>query len=191
MHSLRLLALLGALLPMTIFAAAPAPLPDDPACTAIDRTFMKRAYEMARAATLKDRGRPFGAVLVLDGKIIAEFSNCEASTHNPTMHAETGLIATFGPKYDRATLARTILYASSEPCTMCCGAIRFAGIVEVVFGTTETQFLQVIGSPIGPAPLESREVFRRTAPETKVRGPLMEKEGLAIHTDYWPSHPIK
>jgi hypothetical protein len=61
----------------------------------------------------------------------------------------------------------------------------------VVFGTSELQFLRVIGVPLDPHPLESFEVFARTAPQVKVAGPLMEAEGLAIHEAYWPSHPMR
>jgi tRNA(Arg) A34 adenosine deaminase TadA len=70
---------------------------------------------------------------------------------------------------------------------MCCGAIRFAGIRRVVYGTTETQFLLVLGESPSAHPLESREVFARTDPRIEVRGPLMEAEGLAIHAAYWPN----
>ena len=148
---------------------------------------MARAYELARYATTHG-GEPFGAVLVKDGKIIAEYSNCENSTGDVTKHAETGLISAYSPKISRATFAASTLYTSSEPCTMCCGSIRFAGIGRVVFGTTELQFLRVMGIPLDAHPLDSREVFERTAPQTKVLGPLMEAEGLKIHEDFWPTH---
>jgi tRNA(Arg) A34 adenosine deaminase TadA len=184
-----LLGLLSISACAALAAELPTPLPDDPACTAADRVFMKRAYELAQYATTHG-GAPFGALLVKDGKVIAEYSNCEHLTGDVTKHAETGLISTFSPKIDRATFAASTLYTSSEPCTMCCGSIRFAGIGRVVFGTSELQFLRVIGVPLDPNPLESREVFQRTAPRTIVNGPLMEAEGLAIHEDYWPKHPI-
>lgn len=148
---------------------------------------MERAYELARFATTHG-GAPFGAVLVKDGVVIAEYSNSEFSTGDVTRHAETGLISTFSPKLSRATFAASTLYTSSEPCTMCCGSIRFAGIRKVVYGTTETQFLRVMEVPPDPNPLESREVFARTAPKVQVLGPLMEAEGLAIHEGYWPNH---
>ena len=170
-------------------AANPTPLPDDPSCDATDRGFMERAYELARYATTHG-GAPFGAVLVHDGKIIAEYSNCEKATHDVTKHAETGLISAYSPKVDRQTFAASTLYTSSEPCTMCCGSIRFAGIGRVVFGTTEQQFLRVIGIPADPHPLDCREVFERTSPKTKIQGPLMEAEGLVIHEEYWSKNPI-
>ena len=71
---------------------------------------------------------------------------------------------------------------------MCCGSIRFAGIRRVVYGTTESQFLRVLGVPPDAHPLNSREVFARTGPSTQILGPLMEAEGLLIHEGYWPNH---
>lgn len=189
---LRLLSAVTACLVLTAGAARaenPSPQPDDPKCTASDRVFMERAYELARYATTHG-GAPFGAVLVNDGKVIAEYANCEHSTGDVTKHAETGLISAYSPKISRATFARSTLYTSSEPCTMCCGSIRFAGIGKVVFGTSELQFLRVMGRPAGDNPLESKEVFMRTSPSTQVLGPLMEEEGLKIHEEYWPNHPF-
>ncbi len=149
---------------------------------------MARAYELARYATTHGGG-PFGALLVKDGRILAEFSNCVHSTHDVTKHAETGLISAFSPKIDRATFAQSTLYTSTEPCAMCCGAICFAGIGRVVYGTSEAPFELVMGIRPGPNPLTSREIIGRIAPQTKVLGPLMEAEGLAIHEGYWPVHP--
>ena len=183
---LRSLPGLILLLPaLAVHAALPVPQADDPACTAADRGFMEQAYEMARYATTHG-GAPFGAVLVKDGVVIAKYANCEHLTGDVTKHAETGLISTFSPTISRATFRASTLYTSSEPCTMCCGSIRFAGIGRVVYGTGELQFLRVIGIPLDANPLESKEVFTRTSPETVVLGPLMEKEGLEIHEAYWP-----
>jgi tRNA(Arg) A34 adenosine deaminase TadA len=72
---------------------------------------------------------------------------------------------------------------------MCCGAICFAGIGRVVYGTSEAPFVQVMGLPADPNPLTSHEILNRIAPSTKVLGPLMESEGLKIHEEYWPVHP--
>jgi tRNA(Arg) A34 adenosine deaminase TadA len=191
MTPLRILpALLVAAVVSPLLAEHPKPLPDDPSCTADDRRFMQQAYALARYATTHG-GSPFGAVLVKDGKVIAEYYNCEHVTGDVTKHAETGLISAFSPKISRATFAASTLYTSSEPCTMCCGSIRFAGIGCVVYGTTEQQFLKVMGLPPDPRPLACREIFERTAPGTMVRGPLMEEEGLRIHEGYWPEHPVR
>lgn len=176
------------LLASSAFAEFPAASRDDPSCTAEDRTYMARAYELARYA-ITHGGGPFGALLVKDGKVLAEYSNCVHSTHDVTKHAETGLISAFSPKIDRDTFSKSTLYTSTEPCTMCCGAICFAGIGRVVYGTSEAPFLQVMGLPPDPNPLTSHEVLGRISPKIKVLGPLMEAEGLIIHEGYWPIHP--
>jgi tRNA(Arg) A34 adenosine deaminase TadA len=167
----------------------PAALPDDPACTPEDRKFMQRALELAQDSVARD-WRPFSAVLVRDGVILAEYQNQHAVTHDVTQHAETGLISAFSPKIDQATLAQCTLYASSEPCTMCCGAIRFAGIGRVVYGVTEAQFELLINPAPNPQALTCRETLARTAPWIKVLGPLDEARGLAVHAAYWPKHPF-
>jgi tRNA(Arg) A34 adenosine deaminase TadA len=184
------LSVLGTILILATssFAEAPMASKDDPACTADDRIYMARAYELARYA-ITHGGGPFGALLVKDGKILAEYSNCVHSTHDVTKHAETGLISAFSPKIDRETFAKATLYTSTEPCTMCCGAICFAGIGRVVYGTSEAPFLKAMGVPPDSDPLTSHEVFRRISPTTRVLGPLMEAEGLVIHEGYWPIHP--
>ena len=100
------------LLAWNVLAAGPAALPDDPACTAEDRRFMARAYELAREGVASGNA-PFGAVLVKDGKVVAEYFNRVNTLTNVIQHAETGLIATFSPKVDRATFAASTLYTSS------------------------------------------------------------------------------
>ncbi len=186
--------------------AAIAPLPDDPACDAADRAFMVRANALARAA-VEHGNHPFSALLVKDGVVIFEYENTIYSTRDLTQHAETGLIGKATQRFDPATLAACTLYASTEPCIMCCGAIRWAGIRRVVYGTTATQLMRVVGSVIAasrpagaeppapavapsPPPLECREVFARTEPSVQVKGPLLEAEGLAIHEAYWPRDPV-
>ena len=184
----RWAAFLALLVAGAAAAEPPMPTPDDPACTAQDRKFMKRAYELARYATTHGGG-PFGALLVQDGKILAEYSNTVLATGDITKHAETGLISAFSPKISRDTFAHSTLYTSTEPCTMCCGAVAFAGIGRVVYGTSEAPFLHSMGLPPDPEPLTSHEILRRIAPKTQVLGPLMEAEGLAIHSEFWPAHP--
>ena len=171
------------------------PLPDDPACDDADRRFMVRAYELAHSAAVHGN-EPFGALLVKDGKIIFENENSIFTSHDLTQHAETGLVSKASQKLDAATLAASTLYTSTEPCNMCCGAIRWAGIRRVVYGTTASQMSRVINAllpspPTAPAftHLEVREQFARTAPGVTVQGPLLEAEGLAIHESYWPGSP--
>ena len=155
--------------------------PDDPSSTELDREFIRRTYEIARSAGA-DGGRPFGSVLVHEGKIIAEFKNIVNETGDVTQHAETGLVASATQKFPRDILAESTLYTSTEPCIMCCGAIYWAGIPRMVYGTTSSQMSQLLGRDYMSIP--SREVFERIQPGVKVVGPVLEEEGLKIHADY-------
>lgn len=170
-------------------AAVPAatPLPDDPACTSQDRVFMARAYELARIGSTEGNS-PIGAVLVKDGKIIAEGWNTVTTDGDVTHHAETGLISLLSPHLDKATLATTTLYTSTEPCIMCCGSITFAGIRECVYGTTALQVTRIAGRTIPLHPIECREVFQRINSKVVIRGPLMEEEGFAVRREYLARH---
>jgi tRNA(Arg) A34 adenosine deaminase TadA len=188
------LLLVGAAGPLM---AAVTPLADDPTCDSADRRFMVRALELARSAVAHGN-HPFSALLVKDGQIIFEYENTIYTTHDVTQHAETGLIGQATRKFSPETLAECTMYASTEPCIMCCGAIRWAGIKRVVYGTTATQLMKVVEGVLPPRPtavrvvppLECREVFARTEPTITVRGPLLEAEGLAIHESYWPNDPV-
>jgi tRNA(Arg) A34 adenosine deaminase TadA len=165
------------------------PLPDDPAATDQDRLFIRRAYEIARNA-VSHGNEPFGALLVRDGKILAECENAVQTTRDVTKHAETGLISDVTVRLNRASFRGSTLYTSTEPCTMCCGAIRWAGIERVVFGVSEGQVDRILDAHFGDAaatnPLRSKEVFRRIEPRTTVIGPIAEAEGLPTHGEFWP-----
>ena len=162
-------------------AATVPPMPDDPACTAEDRKFMARAYELADAASVHGNGA-YGALLVKDGKILMEFENNATTSKDVTHHAETGLISKSTSTLGKAALADCILYTSTEPCIMCCGSIHAAGIKKIVFGVTAIQVSRLRGRALPVQPLQIREVYTRIgAGDVTILGPLMEGDGLAIH----------
>lgn len=176
---LGLLVLLPALAPA---ATVPA-LPDDPACTDADREFMHRANVMA-AQTAARGNSSYGAVLVKDGKILMEFGNDARMTGDATHHAETGLISIASRKFGREAVAAAVLYTSTEPCIMCCGAIRSAGIKKFYYGTTAIQVTRLRGGKVPDKPLQCREVFARIgSPDVVIYGPLLEEEGLKVHAE--------
>ncbi|HEX2853512.1 MAG TPA: nucleoside deaminase [Opitutaceae bacterium] len=172
-------------------APAVAPLPDDPSCTAEDRKFMARAAELASSAVAHGNSA-YGALLVKDGKILIEGENDATTSRDITHHAETGLLSVASVKYGRAFLADCILYTSTEPCIMCCGSIRAAGLKKFVYGVTATQVSRLRGRPVPANPLECREVYERTgSSDVTILGPLMEAEGLAIHAAAAARPPAK
>ena len=105
-----------------------------------DDQLMRRAIELAaHCPTL-----PFGAVVVHrgTGEILAEGWN--RAEENPFLHAEVvalTAVAALHPRPDGRDLA---LYCTAEPCPICMGAVLWAGVGRVVFGTS-VRFLLDIG----------------------------------------------
>ncbi|HRE80048.1 MAG TPA: nucleoside deaminase [Opitutaceae bacterium] len=174
-------AALAALFGSSLHAAKATPLPDDPAVTDQDRIYMKRAYELAVSATTKGN-TCYGALLVKDGKVLMEGENDAITSGDTTHHAETGLISKATVALGRDVVSGAVLYTSTEPCIMCCGAIRFAGIKKFVYGTTAIQVTRLRGTKLPDQPLQCREVFQRMGfGDVVIVGPVDEARGLVDH----------
>jgi guanine deaminase len=94
--------------------------------------YLCEAIELAHAS-LQKGGRPFGAVIVKDGEVIATGVNQMFSTNDPTAHAELMAIRAAGQKLGSPNLQGCAVYASGHPCPMCMAAMRLAGINEVFY----------------------------------------------------------
>lgn len=104
-----------------------------------DDQFLARAIELARQGSESGEGGPFGAVLVRDGKIIAEGWNRVVVSHDPTAHAEIGAIRAACTGLGHFHLNGCTLYASSEPCPMCLSAAYWARIERIVFANSRAE----------------------------------------------------
>jgi tRNA(Arg) A34 adenosine deaminase TadA len=102
----------------------------------MSNAFMARAVRLAIENVRSGNGGPFGAVVVKDGKIIAEGANCVTSTNDPTAHAEIVVIRKACEKLGLFELRDCDLYTSCEPCPMCLGAVYWARPARVYFGCT-------------------------------------------------------
>src|SRR5437879_13388153 len=96
--------------------------------------FMARAIQLSIDGVQSGCGGPFGAVIVRDGKILAEGMNQVTSTNDPTAHAEVLAIRQACEKLGVFELKDCELYTSCEPCPMCLGAIYWARLARVYFG---------------------------------------------------------
>ncbi len=98
--------------------------------------FLARAVELARAGSERGDGGPFGALVVRDGKILAEAWNRVVVGRDPTAHAEMGAIRAACAGLGSFHLPGAVLYASSEPCPMCLSAAYWARIERIVFANS-------------------------------------------------------
>ena len=102
----------------------------------IKEYYMRIALSLAEKAQRKDEV-PIGAIIVLDGKIIAKAINLVERTNLATMHAEMIAIKKASKKLKSKRLLGAEMYVTLEPCPMCAGAIANARMSKVYFGAYE------------------------------------------------------
>jgi tRNA(adenine34) deaminase len=104
-----------------------------PMLSSADEDGMRRALESAvRAASLGEV--PVGAVLMREGRALAEGHNETIQRNDPTAHAEMLVIRAALERLRTDRLTDCTLYVSLEPCAQCAGAIVLAKVGKVVFG---------------------------------------------------------
>jgi tRNA(adenine34) deaminase len=101
-----------------------------------DVLWMARALEQARAAEALGEV-PIGAVLVHQGRLLAEGHNLTVTTHDPTSHAEVVTLRRGSARIGDFRLIETTLYVTLEPCAMCCGALVLGRVPRIVFGAPD------------------------------------------------------
>ena len=97
---------------------------------------MQRALDEARAA-LKEGEIPIGCVIVCKDRIIARAHNLTETLCDVTAHAEMQAITAAANQLGGKYLTECTLYVTVEPCVMCAGAIGWAQIPRIVYGTTD------------------------------------------------------
>ena len=125
---------------------------DTPVSIAQDTAWMRLAIEQAHQA--ESLGEvPVGAVLVIDGALIAAAFNAPISGCDPSAHAEIAVLRKAAELRKNYRLPFSTLYVTIEPCTMCMGAMIHSRVQRVVFGAREPRAgavvsqLQLAGQP--------------------------------------------
>lgn len=139
--------------------------------------FMKRAIELSERASIKEKtGGVFGAVIVKDGKIIAEGYNQVAKQKDPTWHAEMHAIREACKKLNSPHLEGCILYTSAECCPMCLATAYWAHIDRIYYGATmedaleygdfaDTDIMEELRRDSGERRIQMTEIMRPEAVE--------------------------
>src|SRR5580700_6907154 len=97
---------------------------------------MARAIELAIENVRSGRGGPFAALVVKDGRIVGEGTNCVTASNDPTAHAEVVAIRAACAALGSFQLDGCDFYTTCEPCPMCLGAIYWARLSSVYFAAT-------------------------------------------------------
>lgn len=150
-----------------------------------DLSLLCQSIAVAQRARDKDN-HPFGSVLVDEhGRVLLEGENTVNTDHDATAHAESNLVRAACKQFDAATLAKCTLYASTEPCPMCAGAIFWSGIGRVVYALSEEQLYRFAPDSPDKLPLGCREVLEHGGRAVEVIGPMMEAEARQVHQGFW------
>lgn len=154
-----------------------------------EQTLLRRTFRLATEA--RERGDlPFGALLAVGDRAVAEARNEVITTRDFTAHAELALVRSISNPGRADLLATATVYASSEPCPMCMGALFWTGARRVVFGMS-TRRLRRIQPELSPGAgsvgfaLSAREIGSSATPPLEVLGPFLEDEAAVPHQEFW------
>lgn len=106
------------------------------AASADDERFMREALAEARSAAAHG-DVPVGAVVVVEGRIVARAGNRREADRDPTAHAEILALKAAARALDDWHLEHATLYVTLEPCFMCAGAVVNARLGTLVFGALD------------------------------------------------------
>jgi tRNA(adenine34) deaminase len=98
--------------------------------------WMTEAIRAARCAEAMGEV-PVGAVVVLDGELVASGYNQVISRNDPSAHAEVMALRAAGDTLGNYRLPGIDLYVTIEPCSMCAGAMVHARVKRLFFGAAE------------------------------------------------------
>jgi tRNA(adenine34) deaminase len=117
-----------------------------------DPEYMQLALEEARTAALRGEV-PVGAVVVLEGRVLAAAGNRTITDGDPTAHAEIVALRAAAREAGNHRLIGAALYVTIEPCAMCAGALVQARVARLIYGADEPKggairsCLQVLDAP--------------------------------------------
>ncbi len=103
----------------------------------MEMEYMREAiFHMRQAGVVDKTGGPFGALIVLDGKIIATAGNSVMKDLDPTAHAEVNAIRKACRALGTVDLSGAILYTSCECCPMCYSAAYWSRISKIYYAAS-------------------------------------------------------
>ncbi len=134
----------------------------------INQVMMKKALQLAWEAFSQDEV-PVGAIIVLNGQIIAQAFNQKETLQDPTAHAEILAIQQSCRYLNSWHLDNAVIYVTLEPCPMCSYAIIQARLKRLVFGAYDPK-TGAAGSVVN---LFERQIFNH---EVEVISGILEEE---------------
>jgi guanine deaminase len=136
---------------------------------------MRRAIVLALENIRNAQGGPFGALVVKDGRVLAEGVNRVTATNDPTAHSEIVAIREACRALGNFQLTGCDLYTTCEPCPMCLGAIYWARPARVFYacvaadaaaaGFDDALIYEELARPFAERRLPMKQLLREEALE--------------------------
>lgn len=142
-----------------------------------DTEFMRLALAEAQKAADLDEV-PVGAIVVLNGEVIATGFNQPISRHDPSAHAEMLALRAAAEKLGNYRMPGCELFVTLEPCIMCAGAMMHARLARVVYAATDPK-TGAAGSVINP--FEDRRLNHHT----EVLGGVLADEAAQMLSNFF------
>ena len=150
-----------------------------------DELYIKKAIELSKAA-VEHGNEPFGALLVdKDGEIVFTNENQIYTMHDPSFHAEMGLIRRFCAETGITDLKDYTLYSSCEPCFMCSGAMVWVNLGRLVFAASNRDLEEILGNEGCDC---SEMVFANSFRRPEVKSGILREESLEVLRVYFAKH---
>ena len=149
-----------------------------------DEFYMEKAIELSKAA-VEHGNEPFGAVLVKNDEIVFTNENQIYTKHDPTFHAEFGLIRDFCAASGITDLHEYTLYSSCEPCFMCSGAMVWVKLGRLVYGAGNTDLENILGNKGCKC---SEMVFENSFLKPQVTAGVLREKSMDILASYFKAH---
>jgi guanine deaminase len=136
------------------------------------KKYLDEAFAEAFNGVKSNLGGPFGAVVVLDGKVIGKGCNHVLGDNDPTAHAEIVAIREACKNIKNFDLTGAIIYSTCEPCPMCLSAIYWANIQVLYFCSTRHQAEEIGFKDNHIYNDLNREIGERSIPTSKLEHPM-------------------
>ena len=107
-----------------------------------DRASYESRMALALAEARRNRAAPFGAIIIDRDTGDVACKGVNQAHESPRFHGEIATINACAKAHPGLNWKRMAIYTTAEPCPMCAGAIAWAGIGEVVFGTSVKKLIR-------------------------------------------------
>jgi guanine deaminase len=139
----------------------------------MNNKFMREAIRLSIQMMRRNKGGPFGAVVVKGDRIVGRGCNQVTSSNDPTAHAEIVAIRDACARLKTFELDDCDLYTSCEPCPMCLSAIYWSRLSKVFYGNTRKDAAKIafdddyiyreVALPLGRRQLKMKQLLRKEA----------------------------